>query len=102
MPALRDASELLWPSVKETLSQLDLGSEHAAAKKLAQRYAQVIDEHRDQAYALRWIGPLLLDALSQLGATPAAKAQIEKLTKGGKPEDGKPSGLAKLRAARGA
>ena len=107
MAALRDASELLWPAVAETLSQLDLGSEHAAAKKLAQRYAQVIDSMPDktpgnipdQAWALRWIGPLLLDALTELGATPAAKAR---LTKGGKPADGKPNRLAQLRAARGA
>ena len=97
MTALRDASELLWPSVAETLTQLDLGSEHAAAKKLAQRYAQVIDEHRDQAYALRWIGPLLLDALEALGATPAARAA---LTKGAKPADAPENQLDKLRAAR--
>ena len=97
MTALRDASELLWPSVAETLTQLDLGSEHAAAKKLAQRYAQVIDEHRDQAYALRWIGPLLLDALEALGATPVAQAA---LTKGAKPADAQENQLDKLRAAR--
>lgn len=105
MTALRDASELLWPAVAETLTSLDLSSEHAAAKKLAQRYAQVIDgmpEHAprgqpDQAWALRWIGPLLLDALTELGATPAAKARL----KGGK--DTAPaakSQLDKLREAR--
>ena len=99
MAALRDASELLWPAISETLTQLDLGSEHAAAKKLAQRYAQVIDGTADQAWAMRWIGPLLLDCLSELGATPAARAR---LTKGAKPADGKPNRLAQLRAARGA
>jgi hypothetical protein len=97
MPALRDASELLWPALAETLSQLDLGSEHAAAKKLAQRYAQVIDDTADQAYAMRWIGPLLLDVLTELGATPAA---VARLTKGAKPADASPSQLEKLRAAR--
>jgi hypothetical protein len=98
VPALRDASELLWPAVAETLSQLDLGSEHAAAAKLAKRYAQVIDEHDDQAWALRWIGPLLLDALTELGATPAAKAR---LTKGSSaaPAAGA-SKLDQMRAAR--
>ena len=96
MAALRDASELLWPAVSETLTQLDLGSEDAAARKLAQRYAQVIDEHRDPAWAMRWIGPLLLDALEQLGATPAARARL----KGGKTADAPVSQLAKLRAAR--
>jgi|SRR5581483_4498026 len=99
MAALRDASELIWPAVSETLATLDLGSEHAAAKKLAQRYAQIIDEAQDQRWAARWLMPLLLDALTELGATPAAKAR---LTKGGKPGGGKPNGLAKLRAARGA
>lgn len=99
MPALRDASELLWPAVSETLATLDLGSEHAAAKKLAQRYAQVIDGANDQAWAARWLMPLLLDCLSELGATPAARAR---LVKGGKPADGKPNRLAQLRAARGA
>ena len=94
--ALRDASELLWPAVAETLASLDLAPEHASAKKLAQRYAQVIDEHRDPAWAMRWIGPLLLDALEQLGATPAARAR----GKGGKPADAPVSQLAKLRAAR--
>ena len=82
MGTLRDASELLWPAVAETLATLDLSSEHAAAAKLARRYAQVIDsmpDHAprgapDQAWAMRWIGPLLLDALEALGATPRARA----------------------------
>lgn len=99
MAALRDASELIWPAVQETLATLDLGSEHAAAKKLAQRYAQIIDSARDEAWAARWLMPLLLECLTELGATPAAKAR---LTKGGKPGDGKPNRLAQLRAARGA
>ena len=94
---VRDASELLWPAVAETLTQLDLGAEHAAAKKLAQRYAQVIDQAADAEWAMRWLAPLLLDALSELGATPAA---VARLTKGAKPADAKPGGLAKLRAAK--
>ena len=97
MPALRDTSEFIWPAVAETLTQLDLGPEHSAAKKLAERYAQVIDRHADPAWAMRWIAPLLLDALSELGATPAA---VARLTKGAKPADAKPGGLAKLRAAK--
>jgi hypothetical protein len=97
---LRDASELLWPAVAETLTQLDLGPEDAAAKKLAQRYAQVIDQATGEAWAMRWIGPLLLDALEALGATPAARARLMK--KGDKPGDGKPNRLQQLRAARGA
>ena len=96
MAALRDASELLWPAVAETLSQLDLTEEDAAVKKLAQRDAQVIDQHADEAWCARWVFPLLLDCLEQLGATPAARARL----KGGKPADAPVSQLAKLRAAR--
>ena len=97
MAELRDASELLWPAVARTLAHLNPGPEHDAAAVLAERYAKVIDEHRDPAWALRWIGPLLLDCLSELGATPAA---VARLTKGTKPAETKPNGLAKLRAAR--
>jgi hypothetical protein len=110
---LRDASELLWPALAETLASLDLGPEHAAAKRLAQRYAQVIDglpdrgegtseRAHDQAWALRWIGPELLRTLDALGATPDAQARISKLAKGGggdKP-DAAPSQLDRLRASR--
>jgi hypothetical protein len=94
--ALRDASELLWPAVAETLSQLDLGPEDAGIKKLAQRYSQVIDQHADPAWCARWVFPLLLDCLEQLGATPAARARL----KTGKQADAPVSQLAKLRAAR--
>jgi len=110
---LRDASELLWPAVQETLTALGLGSEDAAARKLAQRYAQVIDglpdrgegtseRAHDQAWGLRWMGPLLLDCLVQLGATPVSRAQVEKLTKagGGTPPDAGPNQLDRLRASR--
>jgi hypothetical protein len=97
MPALRDASELLWPAVQETIASLGLLGSDAAAVKLAQRYAQVIDGHRDEAWAMRWLAPLLLQALAELGATPAARASI---TKGQKLTEDKPSGLAKLRAAK--
>jgi hypothetical protein len=110
---LRDASELLWPAVQETLAALGLGSEDSAARRLAQRYAQVIDglpdredgtseRAHDQAWGLRWIGPLLLDCLVQLGATPASRAQIDKGTKagGGSQPDAAPTQLDRLRASR--
>ena len=96
MAALRDASELLWPAVSETLTQLDLKPEDAAVKKLAQRYSQVIDQHSDAAWCARWIFPLLLDCLEQLGASPAARARL----KTGKQADAPIGQLAKLRAAR--
>jgi hypothetical protein len=110
MAPLRDASELLWPALAETLASLNLGPEDAAAKKLAQRYAQVIDALPDksprgapgQAWGLRWIGPELLKVLDALGATPDARARISKLAKGGgdKPADAAPSQLDRLRASR--
>jgi hypothetical protein len=78
---LRSADELLAPAIAETIASLDLKPEDAAAARVAERYAAVIDAAKDQAYAMRWLGPLLLDALEELGATPAARA---KLTKGPK------------------
>jgi hypothetical protein len=95
MAALRDASELLWPAVAETLATLDLAPEHAAAAKLAQRYAQLIDAlpvnaprgQPSQAWAMRWIGPLILDVLTELGATPAAKARITKAAPAAEADD---------------
>ena len=97
--ALRPADELLLPSVDEALAAIELGPEHAAARKLAQRYARVIDEARDPAWAMRWIAPLLLACLTELGATPAAKAQ---LAKGAKTAPQGPNRLDQLRASRGA
>jgi hypothetical protein len=80
--ALRDAAELLSPAIAATLSQLDLGSEHAAAAKLAEQYARIIDQAKDQAWAMRWIGPLLLDCLTQLGATPMSKPKQKQVPAG--------------------
>lgn len=95
--AVRDASELIWPAVDATLRELDTKPEDAAARKLAECYAKTIDQARDQAWAMRWIGPLLLQALEALGATPAARAAM---TKGVKTPDAKPDGLARLRSAK--
>lgn len=112
MPALRDASELIYPAVQETLAELGLLGDSSAATKLAQQYAKVIDSQsghcrgcdsddcrRSQGapWAMRWLGPLLLDSLEALGATPRAKAAQ---TKGTKTPEAKPGGLAKLRAAK--
>lgn len=94
---LRDTSELLWPAVAETLTQLDLKPEDAGVKKLAQRYAQVIDQCDNPEWCARWIFPLLLDALNALGATPAARAA---LTKKGGPAEIAEDPLAKLRTRR--
>jgi len=97
-PRLRDARELLAPAIEETIDALmdkGLGPEDAAAVKLARRYADVIDTHKDQAWAIRWIGPLLLDVLESLGATPAVRAK----QKGGPVPNGE-NRLQALRAAR--
>lgn len=100
MPALRDASELLWPAVAETIASLDLKSEDAAAVKLAQRYARVIDQTPDakQPSIMRWLGPELHRLLESLGATPAARAAM---TKGGKTGNAPEDPLEALRKARG-
>lgn len=93
---LRDADDLLVPAVRETLGALDVGPQDAAAVRLALRYAKTIDDNPDPAWAMRWIGPLLLDALEQLGATPAARARLKTGSTAAAPV----SQLAKLRAAR--
>lgn len=100
---LVDAAELITPAVVTTLDALDLKPEDAAAAKLARYYAVQIDqatvsgEPKISAWAARNIGPLLLQALESLGATPAARAAIKKSSG---PDNAKPSGLAVLRAAR--
>jgi hypothetical protein len=100
---VRDASELIYPAVQETIATLGLLGTDSAAAKLAQRYAKTIDQALDlgpKVYfaTLRWIGPLLLDTLKELGATPAARAALLK-NKPAAPET-KPNGLAALRAAK--
>ena len=102
---LRDASELLYPAVYATVMSLDIDRDgkDGAAAKLALQYARTIDEQppgKLYAGTLRWLGPELQRILESLGATPAARAAMKR---GGKAaSDAKPSGLAKLREARGA
>lgn len=100
---VRDASELLWPAVQETIAELGLLGSDAAAVKLAQRYARAIDsalESGPRAYtsALRWLGPELHRMLESLGGTPAARAAM---TKGGKAGNAPEDPLEALRKARG-
>lgn len=92
----RDADELLAPAVEETIQALELGDGDQAAAQLARRYAKVIDEASNPAYAMRWIAPLLLSALTELQATPAARARAPAR----KPQRSAPSRLDQLRAAR--
>lgn len=95
---LRDANDLVLPAVRATIAALphDRHGEYAAVIKLAEQYAAVIDESswdpKVRAWAMRNIGPLLLDALEALGATPAGRKQEVKATGG-------PGRLAALRAA---
>jgi hypothetical protein len=96
MSHLRDAGGLLITAVNATIDALDLDEADAAAVRLARHYANTIDQNPDPGWAMRWIAPLLLDCLEQLGATPAARARL----KTGKPGDVPVSQLAKLRAAR--
>lgn len=91
---LRDADELLAPAVEGTLANLELKPENQAAAQLARQYARVIDQARDPAYALRWIGPLLQDVLVSLQATPASRGKAEP------PRPRGPSPLDELRAMR--
>jgi hypothetical protein len=94
---LRAVDDMLGPAIAETIAALELGPEHAAAVKLAERYAKCIDRAQDVGYAARWIGPLLLDALDALGATPVARARLDK---GQKQRPAGHSWLDEMRQAR--
>jgi hypothetical protein len=93
----RDPDELIAPAIEETIGALKLGPADAGAAQLARRYAEAMDEAADPAWAARWIGPLLLSALTELRATPAARARA---ARGGKPGAPQESRLAQLRGAR--
>jgi hypothetical protein len=89
----RPEDERLLPAVEETLGALELGADGLAAAQIARRYAQIIDAGKDPAWCLRWIGPLLLQALTELRATPASRPAAT-------PVDRAPSQLDRLRSAR--
>lgn len=94
---LADADTLMAAAVAATLDAIQPDAKDTAARKLAVKYAQVIDQaegDKEQAWVMRWIAPQLLDCLESLGATPRARK-----TAGGKPADAKPTGLAALRDA---
>ena len=94
----RSADELLAPSVEQTLAALELDDKDAAAAQLTAVYARVIDDARDPAWAARWIGPLLLQALAELHATPASR----KTGKAKEPAKRAPSRVAQLRQVHAA
>lgn len=93
-PAPLAEEDRLAPAVEETLKALELGGEGLAAAQVARQYARVIDRASDQAYALRWIGPLLLESLVALRATPMSrKGEV-------KPGERRPTQLDQLRSRR--
>lgn len=75
-PLLRVADDLLLPAVEAAVEALGLGPEDAAAAQLARQYARRIDCAKDPSYAMRWLGPELLRALGELGATPVSRAKM--------------------------
>ena len=89
---------LLAPSVEQALAALEPDPKDAAAAQLATVYARVIDGAADHAWAARWIGPLLLQALAELHATPASR----KAATGKQPASRGPSRVAQLRQAHAA
>jgi hypothetical protein len=91
-PPLPPGEQLL-PAVEATLKVLELGEADAGAAQLARRYADTIDKAANQAWALRWIGPLLLASLEGLQATPMSRPAP-------KPCPGAPSRLDQVRASR--
>lgn len=95
---LRAAEHLLTPAVASSLSALTLTGADLGAATLATGYARAIDaaSGEDRAAVLRDLGPKLLAALIELGATPKARAAV----KDGSAADDPNSTLARLREAR--
>lgn len=105
---VRDAGELLLPAVDQAIAALETTEADAGTIQLARQYARTIDAcgwhcsgcddpdcNRDSnTWAMRWIAPLLLDALESLGATPLARTRLKSKAPAGV------SQLDKLRAAR--
>ncbi|HEX7038674.1 MAG TPA: hypothetical protein VF202_01015 [Trueperaceae bacterium] len=93
---LQPADRLLTPAVNATLKHLDLAAADDAAVVLARKYAAAIDAGTDET--LNDLGPKLLAVLESLGATPRARAALQKGGAGGQGQgQGK---LAAIRAAR--
>ena len=91
---LQPAERLLTPAVNATLTNLEFDHADAGAVALARKYAAEIDN--GDAETLEKLGPKLLAVLDALGATPRARALIQKGGAGGQAQ-GK---LAAIRAAR--
>lgn len=95
--APRDPDELLLPSVEASIGALGLGEADRGIAQLARALAAAIDGARDQAAALRVLGPELRKVIEAAGGTPASRARMPQ---GKAPRRPAPSGLARLRDAR--
>ena len=91
----RDPPAPLLPVVEASIAALELGERDTAAAQLARRYAEVMDNAKDPVWATRWIGPLLLRSLEELGATPKSRPSAKKAP-------GRENRVAALRSARAA
>lgn len=72
---LVDPGDLLEPAVRKSIGALGLAPQDAGAARVALLYAETIDGLADQAWALRTFGPLLMQALVALHATPMSRAR---------------------------
>lgn len=95
---LRSTSRLVMPAVSETITNLALAEVDEGATRLALLYAEEIDaaEDADRAVVLKSLGPLLLQVLESLGATPKARAALLKPSTAG---TGKLSAFRSARAS---
>jgi hypothetical protein len=97
---LRSTDGMMLPAVLEAIDALEVDDIDAGVVRLAKAYAESIDHGRcfhcdSKLSVLESLGPKLLAALEQLGATPAARAKL----KGGGAQRGD-NRLTALRAAR--
>lgn len=91
------------PAVAATLAALPLANVDDGAARLAQIYAQALDDAAElqdveaRALAISRVGPRLLNALEALGATPRARGLM---TRGGQAEAKPAAGrLASIRGS---
>lgn len=97
--ALRDASGLLEPVVRDALATLDLPESDLALVSLALAYARAIDRDAFQdepSGELAVLGPKLHAVVESLLASPAARAKFKQAT-----SDGPVMGADALRVLRG-
>lgn len=107
----RDTEKTIAHHLAVTLEAVPRDDQDSAVRELAKHYADVIDNSsghcRDcadvnckksatDAWLARWIFPLMLECLAELGATPAARSRLKK----GKPEAPRASKLQALRNSR--